>query len=201
MANTYEPVSERTMGTFRIDQEDPLVHRILHADLQSLQSDYKPEQLFHRAFPFRLPIVLLVVSFAQKGPCNVQQYKPILEFWLDKGARIDARDMLGQTALQYAAGHTNPVLLLAEVLLQRGANVNMQCRSGVTPLLNCTHIGEVCLLTTLAWSIQGCSSSLLADIPRMPDPVFLVWGYSCLSCSAMLRGQVWTGNQVILFTA
>ena len=66
-----------------------------------------------------------------------------LKFLLDKGARVDAKDCYGQTALHWIVG-VNPMLLLAKILLQSGANVNMQTCSGTTALKNCVAAGEVC---------------------------------------------------------
>ena len=117
-------------------------------NLRMMHAYYHPEQLYYRSFPTRVPIVALVALFAQQADLPyteaVSRYKPVMEFWLDKGARIDAKDAYGQTALHYAV-RMCPMLALAEVLLQRGANVNMQNRCGITPLLSCVADNEASL--------------------------------------------------------
>ena len=46
---------------------------------------------------------------------------------IEAGARLDARDLAGYTALALATGH-HPELELAEALLQAGADPNLQDR-------------------------------------------------------------------------
>ena len=124
-----------------------LTGTIWTGSLPRLQSYFKPDHVYYRAFPTRIPIVALAVFAAQRMDMPLQeaidQYAPILTFLLDKGARVDAKDCYGQTALHWIVG-VNPMLPLAELLLQRGANVNMQTRSGTTALKNCVAAGEVC---------------------------------------------------------
>ncbi|KAL0047810.1 hypothetical protein WJX82_000505 [Trebouxia sp. C0006] len=123
-----------------------LVGTLWSGCLPRLQSYFNPNHVYYRAFPMRIPIVALVVFVAQRKDMPHQEaiddYMPILKFWLDKGARVDAMDVYGQTALHRIVG-VNPMLLLAKMLLQRGANVNMQTRSGTTALKNCVASGEV----------------------------------------------------------
>ncbi len=146
-------------------QQEPgkvLIGTIWSGALDRLQAYYKPEHLYYRAFPTRTPIVALVTFIAQRKDTPyeeaISEFKPILNFWLDKGARVDAKDAYGQTALHMAV-RLNPVLPLAEILLQRGADVNMQTRSGTTALTNCVAAGEVChCLLTTSLSVKLVSS-------------------------------------------
>ena len=89
------------------ESDQQLVDRTFLADLPQLTEHYHPEQLYYRALPGRLPIVNLVVHFANAHPFpyaeRVQMYHPILEFWLSKGARVHGRDLVGHTALHHDA--------------------------------------------------------------------------------------------------
>ncbi|KAL0030405.1 hypothetical protein WJX79_001817 [Trebouxia sp. C0005] len=151
-----------------------LVGTLWSGSLPRLQSYFNPNHVHYRAFPTRIPIVALVVFVAQRRDIPhqeaIDEYMPILNFWLDKGARVDAKDVYGQTALHWAVG-LNPMLPLAKILLQKGANVNMQTRSGTTALKNCVGAGEVeSVKLLLEWGADphikdndGCSSMAYAQ--------------------------------------
>ncbi|GIL77259.1 hypothetical protein Vretifemale_6746, partial [Volvox reticuliferus] len=65
----------------------------------------------------------------------------VLRRLIEAGARVNARDAIGYTALHHATAH-NPVLDLAEILLEAGADVNVQDRFGVTPLMCAVMVAE-----------------------------------------------------------
>ncbi|KAL0052246.1 hypothetical protein WJX82_010627 [Trebouxia sp. C0006] len=127
------------------EPNQPLIRALAGADLACLRSIFEPEMLSYRATPNYLPITSLVVSLAQRTSMPKKEalpkYVAILEWLLDQGARVDARDVGGYTALGHAAAHT-PVLPLAEVLLQRGSNVNYQNRFGAPVLMSAVMASE-----------------------------------------------------------
>ena len=120
-------------------QKEPdsrLMGLLASADLNGLRSYFRPDILYYRAFPNRLPITSLVLAFAQRlvGPTSaiIPKYQPILQFFLERGARPDAKDTLGQTALHYAV-MMNPLLPMAELLLEHGADPNTQTELDPVP--------------------------------------------------------------------
>ncbi len=150
-----------------------LVGTLWSGSLPRLQSYFNPNHVYYRAFLTRIPIVALVVFVAQRKDMPhqeaIDEYLPILKFWLDKGARVDAKDVYGQTALHWIVG-VNPMLPLAKLLLQRGANVNMQTRSGTTALKNCVASGEVC-----KWGlIHPLSSCLYESVFKVQMPLLRI---------------------------
>jgi ankyrin repeat protein len=97
-----------------------------------------------------MPIIRCVVSKASRldatTPEAISKFEPVGNFWLDRDARVDARDVEGQTALNLAVATAwcgEPMLPVAEMLLQRGADVNMQTGTGTSALLNCVAQNEV----------------------------------------------------------
>ena len=129
-------------------QQEPdshLMGLIASADLDRLKSYFKPELLYYRALPNHLPITNLVLAFAQRQlgltSAAIKAYKPILKF-LGKGARPNAKDIAGQTAL-HSAVMLNPMPPLPELLLKHGADPNMQSRVGATPLLSAVQAPNV----------------------------------------------------------
>lgn len=128
------------------EPNQPLIRALCDFDLAKLQSIFKPEWLSYRATPNHLPVTSLVVSLAQRTTAPkadaIPKYVTILEWLVNEGARVDARDIGGYTALAHAAAHT-PVLPLAEVLLGNGANVNYQNRFGAAVLMSAVMAGEV----------------------------------------------------------
>lgn len=128
------------------EPNQPLIKALCDFDLIKLQSIFQPEWLSYRATPNYLPITSLVVSLAQRTSAPkaeaIPKYVAILEWLIQEGARVDARDIGGYTALGHAAAHT-PVLPLAEVLLRNGANVNYQNRFGAAVLMAAVMAAEV----------------------------------------------------------
>ena len=124
-----------------------LTSALCDANLQRVQAVFTPELLSYRATPNFLPITSFVVALAQRTTMPRAQamtaYSAILTWLLDKGARVDAKDIGGYTALGHAAAHT-PVLPLAEILLQKGADVNQRNRFGSPVLISAVMAAEVC---------------------------------------------------------
>ena len=164
-----------------------LVGTLWSGCLPRLQSYFNPNHVYYRAFPMRITIVALVVFVAQRKDMPHQEaiddYMPILKFWLDKGARVDAMDVYGQTALHWIVG-VNPMLPLAKMLLQRGANVNMQTRSGTTALKNCVASGEVC-----KWSLVHPLSFCLGEFVFKVQLPLVYSQLSACNCGLSARSQ------------
>lgn len=164
-----------------------LVGTLWSGSLPRLQSYCNPNHVYYRAFPTRIPIVALVMFVAQRKDMPhqeaIDEYMPILKFWLDKGARVDAKEVYGQTALHWIVG-VNPMLPLAKILLRRGANVNMQTRSGTTALKNCVASGEVESVKLLLWwgadphikDNDGCSAMAYAQCHNLTYMLGLLKG-------------------------
>jgi hypothetical protein len=96
------------------------------------------------------------------------RYVAILDWLLDQGARVDARDIGGYTALGHAAAHT-PVLPLAEVLLQRGSNVNYQNRFGAPVLVSAVMASEV-----PPFGMPKCITTCCTSVRHLHDLTALV---------------------------
>ena len=96
-----------------------------------------------RSWEVRLPITTLIVAGAQRIHLVLPSLRPvksnhaaILKKVLEEGwCRVDARDLAGYTALSHAAGH-HPVLELAQILVEHGADASTKDRMGSTPLFS-----------------------------------------------------------------
>lgn len=111
-----------------------LIRALQCASLNALKSIWQPQFLVYRATPNYLPITSLIVAMAQR--CVPQEsslpgYEAILAWVLEQGARVDARDIGFYTALGHAAAH-HPVMGMAQVLIDKGADVNSKNRFGAT---------------------------------------------------------------------
>jgi len=62
-------------------------------------------------------------------------YDKIVEFLINKGAKLNLQDNEGKTALLWAASNSLPN---AEILVAKGANVNITANDGMTPYLQAT---------------------------------------------------------------
>lgn len=139
----------RVGETFHIHmQNEPnqdLIHALVKASLSDLKRIWEPKYISYRATPNHLPLVSVVVALAQR-PHPPERFLPglteILTWLLDQGARVDARDIGGYTALGHAAAH-HPVLSLAELLVRKGADVNSVNRFGCSVLHSAVMASEV----------------------------------------------------------
>ncbi|GIL77258.1 hypothetical protein Vretifemale_6746 [Volvox reticuliferus] len=122
------------------------------------RKSFRPEHLRLRALEARMPLTTVVIAGAQRiRLASAGQHEPtgrsesdsarsighanVLRRLIEAGARVNARDAIGYTALHHATAH-NPVLDLAEILLEAGADVNVQDRFGVTPLMCAVMVAE-----------------------------------------------------------
>lgn len=171
--NTMARVGEMFSYHLAREPNQPLINALCNFDIHELRSIFEPELLSYRATPNYLPIISLVVALAQRTSAPKQEALPkftaILEWLIDEGARVDARDIGGYTALGHAAAHT-PVLSLAEVLLRKGANVNYQNRFGATVLMSAVMSAQVNSCQSMQrfasqwgcqWGSQSKSSQML----------------------------------------
>ncbi|KAG2491412.1 hypothetical protein HYH03_010201 [Edaphochlamys debaryana] len=118
--------------------------------------EFKQSDLRLRALEAQLPLVVVVVAGAQRirgqgadpsGACRTDaergtKHSRVLRRLIEAGARVDARDAAGFTALHHATAH-HAVLDLAQILIDAGADVNAQDRYGAYPLLSATMSSEV----------------------------------------------------------
>ena len=76
---------------------------------------------------------------------------------LKSGARLDARDAWGRTALSYAAqgGHAE----VAKVLIEREANVNLKDMRGLNPVSLCQGKRQSRPLFLVAWLATACRAA------------------------------------------
>ena len=162
LSNINNQVGEYFGPYVQREPDSRLMGLLASADLNGLKSYFKPDILYYRAFPNRLPITSLVLAFAQRSVhptmAAMEKYHPILQFLLEKGARPDAKDTLGQTALHYAV-MTQPMPSLAQLLLEHGADPNTQNRIGATPLLNAVQYPYVRPLLP-SWHSEHISEAL-----------------------------------------
>ena len=62
-------------------------------------------------------------------------YNEIVEYLINKGAKVNLQDNEGKTALLWAASNSLPN---TEILVAKGANVNIAANDGMTPFLQAT---------------------------------------------------------------
>ena len=182
--NTMARVGEMFPYHLAREPNQPLIRALCNFDVDELQSMFEPEWLSYRATPNHLPITSLVVALAQRTSAPKQEalpkYTAILEWLIDEGARVDARDIGGYTALGHAAAHT-PVLSLAEVLLRKGANVNDQNRFGATVLMSAVMSAQV----NSCQSLQQCSTCVHAVLAaKQSQMLYLSFTTACRKVQA-----------------
>ncbi len=98
-----------------------------------------------------------VVHFAVYKACDGSP-TTMVKLLLDRGARVDARDMRGNTALMGAVRWGRIPVPVARLLLSRGANVNTQDNEGLTALTFAAHNGDLTmarLLLAKGASVKG----------------------------------------------
>lgn len=140
-----------------------LIRSLQCSSLNMLKTIWRPQFLLYRATPNYLPITSLIVAMAQRTAEEAMPgYIEILTWVLDQGARVDARDIGGYTALGHAAAH-HPVLKLAQVLIDKGADVNYRNRFGCTVLHSAIMASEV--------TIAGCYRHVMLCIRLLPSPL------------------------------
>lgn len=76
------------------------------------------------------------IQFGSGGPLMsavIERHRAMVEFLVSRGAKLDALDLVGRTALNYAASAL--YLDMAELLLKLGAKVDVAGMDGATPLM------------------------------------------------------------------
>ncbi|KAG2440135.1 hypothetical protein HXX76_004248 [Chlamydomonas incerta] len=125
-------------------------------DFEAFRAAFKPADLQLRALEGRLPLLNVVISGAQRQrgadgqiPDRTSsdaergtQHTQCVRLLLDAGCRVNGKDAAGWTALAHATAH-HTVLDLARVLLDAGADPNLQDRYGTYPLVSAIMNAEV----------------------------------------------------------
>ena len=78
----------------------------------------------------------------------LDNYKSVIDFLFDQGARLDARDFAGYTAIMHASGHL-PQPELLQHLLSKGSDPNSRSAFGTTALMSATmqqNVDEIDIL-------------------------------------------------------
>ena len=107
-----------------------------------------------------------------------REWLKILRKLIALGAAVSDRDIAGFTPLHHCVQHRgNEVTLsMAEILIEAGADVNVQCRLGDTPLLDCTRVQKFDFMKLLLShganpytpDYDGCSPwSLTSRFPKV----------------------------------
>ncbi len=72
----------------------------------------------------------------------INRHVDIVEYLLEQGVDVDARNNDGETALSIVTTDLDANIDIAEVLIRYGANVNTRDNDGLTPLKNALQIGN-----------------------------------------------------------
>lgn len=87
--------------------------------------------------------------------------EPVIRVLLDSGAAVDARNKYGHTAFAMALGRKVPDLDIAQLLLERGADVDSVAGTKkLTPLFRAVMLGKVSLVR---WLLDQGANPSLAD--------------------------------------
>jgi ankyrin repeat protein len=96
---------------------------------------------------------------------------------VEKGARVDTKDINGRTALMYAS--SGPFPETVELLLKKGANVNIQGElEGFTALMTAAAEGQVKVVRLLL--LYGADSSLKDEDGDTAETFALQKGHSAV---------------------
>ncbi|KAH9830020.1 ankyrin [Rhodofomes roseus] len=99
--------------------------------------------------PYKFGYCTLVIAGGQRGAAAFPgaDHAATLKFLISSGVPMDSCDIAGLTALHHATQSTDgPTLALVRILLESGANVNLQNRYGEIPLLCSFHMADVRLV-------------------------------------------------------
>jgi len=95
--------------------------------------------------PYKFGYCTLVIAGAQRGAdqCPGADHAATLKYLINSGAPVDSCDIVGLTPLHHAVQNTRgPMIALARILLESGANVNCQNRYGEVPFLTMVQAGD-----------------------------------------------------------
>ncbi|KAI8616969.1 hypothetical protein BC830DRAFT_1115848 [Chytriomyces sp. MP71] len=146
-------------------QGQPLLHfKCFMGDIKWVQENTRWDRINESTSGMRLTPLMVAIQGCRQIQhfTSLMDHVAVAELLLEKGARVDARDVVGCTALFHATGHGNneKTLRIAELLIMAGANVNIQNRFGCTALMTPTIQGSQ-KATQLLCS-NGCD-------PKIPD--------------------------------
>ncbi|KAI9339077.1 hypothetical protein BDR26DRAFT_919222 [Obelidium mucronatum] len=118
----------------------PLLHKkCFLGDIKWLKENQEWRMLEFRVSGMRFSPLMCIVQGARQLTRfeSFMNHKAAASFLLEKGAQINARCVIGNTALFYATGYgcNKRTLEIAKVLLDGGAAVNIQNRFGCTAIL------------------------------------------------------------------
>jgi len=128
-----------------------LISAIMDGNLDVLKMIWKPDlrdfrygriknPLMH--FPVlgaqrRCPVLANTESSREEAEQSADDYKSVVDFLFDQGVRLDARDVVGYTAVMHAAAHI-PQPELLNHLLTKGADPNLRSCYGTVALMDAT---------------------------------------------------------------
>ena len=126
----------------------PIVNFLMSGDFHNLVRIWSPEMIHYRFLTHQQSVIHFPALGIQrldkngdptraKAKARIEDYKKVYDFLFDQGARLDARDKVGYTALFHLLS-INPQPELLEHLLQKGADPNVQSILGTVPLYDAT---------------------------------------------------------------
>ena len=114
----------------------PVVARLLAGEYQSLDEFWDPGMSHFQYGDTLYPVMhfpIIGYQSRRNSRKDVGDYKKVIDFVFERGARLDAKDQMGYTALFHAADSTSTLALL-DHLLKKGADPNVQSVLGTTAL-------------------------------------------------------------------
>ena len=119
-----------------------LVALFMSGDVEAIREIWQPEMRDFKHGVVENPLIHFVVLGIQREEIGESQkeqrlkgYKATIDFFFDRGVRLDARDRAGYTAVMHAAGHL-PQPELLEHLLSKGADPNIRSVYGTVALMD-----------------------------------------------------------------